>query len=126
MTENDDFKNSLLTARWRLFRTVTVESTSGPQQLDIRIPPPNVLKELLSKLKAAKKEDAGDDGTALDLVCEVAAKCVWRPGAVRHLFTTEEIVAWPFLSAVQGDCFEALRAASSVEAARGNSETTRT
>jgi hypothetical protein len=126
MTENDDFKTSLLTARWRLFRTVTVESTSGPVQLDIRIPPPNVLKDLLTKLKASKEEAAGDDGAALDMVCEVSSKCVWRPGAVRHLFSPAEIADWPFLSAVQGDCFEALRAASSVETARGNSETTRT
>lgn len=124
MSEHDEFKQNLLNASWRHHKTVEVQGKQGPVKLDIRMPPPNVLAELLGEAKALKNGPAGEDTEAQAFGLKVIAATVWRPGALRPLFTLEEVRAWPYASAVQADCLAALNVATGVEAAKGKSEAT--
>jgi hypothetical protein len=129
MSEHDDFKTSLLNVSWRLYKKVEIQSTLGSVPLEIRMPPPGVLSALLAKAKAVKTEagsaspEASADG-AQEFAMEVIATTVWRPGAIRQLFTPDEVRSWPYASAIQADCLAALSAATGMESAKGNSEAT--
>jgi hypothetical protein len=123
MSEHDEFKHSLLEASWRLYKKVTVQGARGSAELEIRIPPPNVLSELLQdakKLKEAKDAPEAKHEEAQDFGLRVIAATVWRPGAVRSLFTLDEVKRWPYASAVQADCLAAVNAGTGMEAAKGN------
>ena len=128
MSEHDDFKQNLLSANWRLYKTIQVDGARGPVQLDIRMPPPDELAKVLARVRSLKaivgEATAGEEIAGQALGLEVIALTIWRPGAVRPLFTVEEVKAWPYASAVQGDCMAALSAATGVETAKGNSNAT--
>lgn len=128
MSDTDDFKQNLLGATWRLYKTIQVDGARGPVQLDIRMPPPNELAKVLARVRslkgAAGEATASEELAGQELGLEVIALTIWRPGAVRPLFTVEEVKAWPYASAVQADCMAALNAATGVETAKGNSGAT--
>lgn len=126
MSEHDDFKRSLLDTSWRIYKTVEVGSTNGPAKLDIRMPPPNVLRELLDEARRLKDSGREEDADAQDFALKVIAATVWRPGALRPLFTLEEVRAWPYATSLQADCLAALNVATGLEKAKGNSEATPT
>lgn len=131
MSDHDDFKHSLLNVAWRIYKTVEVHGAHGPVELEIRMPPPNIVSALMAKAKAIK--DSGADvtpqtreveaeaiGHAFDFTAEVISTTIWRPGAIRPLFTPEEVKSWPYAGAVQADCMAALNVAVGVEKAKGN------
>jgi len=125
-SEHDDFVANLLDAPWRLFKQVTVEGARTSVQLDIRTPPPSILQPLVEKARTLRSKVDGDDTDALDWLAEVVATVVWRPGAVRSLFTKEQVKAWGHFSTVQADCLAAINLATAVETAKGKSEATPT
>lgn len=120
MSDINDFKQSLLNTAWRLYKTVQVESTSGPVELAIRIPPGSVTKGILAKAKDLKESDAQSGVEVLDWMYEAIAACVFHPNGARPLFTPEEAAAWPGASAVMGDCMAAINSGHAVEKAKGN------
>ncbi|MFY0567063.1 hypothetical protein ACN28E_24940 [Archangium lansingense] len=124
MSEHDEFKKHLLNTSWRIYKTVEVMGTQGPVKLDIRMPPYDVLKGLLSKAKDLKERKDAGDADAMSFIEDVIATTVWRPGAVRPLFVAEEVRTWPYASAVQADCLAAINVAQGLESAKGNSAAT--
>jgi hypothetical protein len=123
-----DLKAKLSGATWQLHveRTINIEGEEAP--VVIRRPPKHVLVSLLDTAKKAGEVDADykpvSDYTSLRVLARLTALTLFAPGAVRSLYTQEEIdtvLNAPWLLELQEDVMGAVSHITAlVEAAKGN------
>lgn len=122
----EDVKSLLLAGPWRKAGTLEVEGADGSKvELIIRRPPP---KAALDFTKEARKlglvDEQGEqisDEKGLEFAARMFAPMVYLPGAVRPLFTWEELLNAPFFMELSEACKAAISPVKEqVEAAKGN------
>ena len=118
-------KSSLLKARWRTYKTITVEGESGAVELVVRRPPPKFILRALKQMEADglvdAKHNAVSEEAGLVVSARLIAPMLYLPNAREQLFTPEELIEAAWFMEVLHECLPALGATKGmVEAATGN------